>query len=49
MKNRKFLWEIAQYGKPGACEPYFDFKNAIHDKLGCFFEAARVNDFQRSF
>ena len=27
---------MAQYGKCGACEPYFDFYNANQNKLGCF-------------
>ena len=31
---------MAQYGVLGGCKPYFDFKNAIHNKLG-FFEATR--------
>ena len=27
---------MAQYSKLGAYELYFDFKNAIHNKIGCF-------------
>ena len=26
---------MAQYGKLEGCELYFDFKNAIHNQLGC--------------
>ncbi len=31
---------MTQYGILGACEPKFDFRNAIHDHLRCP-EAAR--------
>ena len=27
---------MAQYSKLGAYELYFDFKNVIHDKIGCY-------------
>ena len=26
---------MTQYGILGACEPKFDFRNAIYDHLGC--------------
>ena len=26
---------MTQYGILGACEPKFDCRNAIHDRLGC--------------
>ena len=36
-KNEYFFGQMAQYGVLRACEPYFDYKNTIHDKfLGAF-------------
>ena len=34
-KNEYFFGQMAQYGVLEGCKLYFDFKNAIHNQLGC--------------
>ena len=34
-KKENFFGQMAQYGVLEGRELYFDFKNAIHDQLGC--------------